>query len=484
MPPTASDRPADSSSTFARFGFAATILLVAWGVLAFGAVYQWAYIPLALAAAALGLVLWKWTAKVQGLPRPILLALAAIAAGAVFQLLPLPSAARAAISPSTDALLGTIDLAFASTRVNGARVVHALTIDPAATWRGLLLLSSLTVLLAGLVPFFSRYGVRSLIAPLVTLGALVAIIAIVQKALLGDGAATGMRIYGFWTPRYLLTTPFGPFVNRNHFAGWMLLALPFTAGCLVGAAQHGFLNRRGGWRERLLWLSTPRGGQLQLTCLAVLVMGLSLVMSQSRSGVIFFAVAMAGGAIVGARRYRWRLRQMAIAGGFALLVVLSVAWSDVVVSDRFALRLDDSIRLRQDIWSVTARIVRDFPLTGTGLNTFATATLAYQASHLDMHFAEAHNDYLQLAAEGGVLLAAPALVALFLTARTIKRRFDERAGRTDAFWPRLGAVTGLVAIGLQSLVDFSLQMPGTALLFVVLLAVALHRAPAETSMTP
>ncbi len=156
---------------------------------------------------------------------------------------------------------------------------------------------SLAVLLAGLVPFLGRYGVRSLVAPIVALGVAVAIIGIVQKALLGDGAATGMRIYGFWQPRYLLTTPFGPFVNRNHFAGWMLLVLPFTVACLLGAAEHGLLKRRAAWRERLLWLSSPRGGQLQLMALAVLVMGLSLVMSQSRSGVICFTLAMAAGAV-------------------------------------------------------------------------------------------------------------------------------------------------------------------------------------------
>ena len=137
--------------------------------------------------------------------------------------------------------------------------------------------------------------------------------------------------------------------------------------------------------------------------------------------------------------------------------------------------MDDSIRLRQDIWSVTARIIRDFPLTGTGLNTFGTATLAYQVSHLDMHYAEAHNDYLQLAAEGGVLLSAPVLAAVVFTIGIIWRRFDEGGGGSESFWPRLGAVTGLMAVALQSLVDFSLQMPGTAVLFVVFLAVALHR---------
>ena len=198
-----------------------------------------------------------------------------------------------------------LDLTFAA--AHGERhAAHASAVDRSCrdVARRCCVLASLTVLLAGLVPFLGRYGVRTLVAPIVALGVAVAIIGIVQKALLGDGAATGMRIYGFWQPRYLLTTPFGPFVNRNHFAGWMLLVLPFTVACFLGAAEHGLLKRRGAWRERLLWLSSPRGGQLQLMALAVLVMGLSLVMSQSRSGVMCFTLAMAAGAVAGRRRYR------------------------------------------------------------------------------------------------------------------------------------------------------------------------------------
>ena len=480
MPHTAPEQSPASPSAFAHLGFAATVLLATWGVLAFGAVYDWAYLPLAASAAILGLVLWKRTTNApQGLPRPILLSLGAVAGGAVVQLIPLPAGVRAGISPSTDTLLRTIDLAFAAAAASGTPLLHPLSIDPAATWRGLLLLASFTVLLAGLVPFLGRYGVRPLIVPVVALGVAVAVIGIVQKALLGDGAATGMRIYGFWKPRYMLTTPFGPFVNRNHFAGWMLLVLPFAVACFLGAAEHGIFNRRGGWRERLLWLSSPRGGQLQLSGLAVLVMGLSLVMSQSRSGAICLAIAMAAAVIAGAHRHRSKAARLALVGALSLLLLLSVVWSDVRVSERFALRVDDSIRLRQDIWSVTARMIRDFPLTGTGLNTFATATLAYQVSHLDMHFAEAHNDYLQLAAEGGVLLSAPALAAMVFTLAVIWRRFSDGRSGSDSFWPRLGAVTGLMAVALQSLVDFSLQMPGTAVLFVVFLAVALHRPRSE-----
>jgi O-antigen ligase len=94
-----------------------------------------------------------------------------------------------------------------------------------------------------------------------------------------------------------------------------------------------------------------------------------------------------------------------------------------------------------------------------------------------MHFREAHNDYLQLAAEGGVLLGIPALAAVVLLVRAIRKRFRDDSDDRMTYWLRFGATTGLVAIALQSAVDFSLQMPGNAVLFVVLCAAALHRAP-------
>ena len=120
-------------------------------------------------------------------------------------------------------------------------------------------------------------------------------------------------------------------------------------------------------------------------------------------------------------------------------------------------------------------MVREFWLTGTGLNTYGVATLFYQTSAQGFHLREAHNDYLQLAAEGGVLLGVPIACAIVALVRAMRRRFVSSSG--SSYWIRLGAVTGLSAIALQSIVDFSLQMPGNAVMFAVLCGIALHRDP-------
>ena len=93
-------------------------------------------------------------------------------------------------------------------------------------------------------------------------------------------------------------------------------------------------------------------------------------------------------------------------------------------------------------------------------------------------FGQAHNDYLQLAAEGGILVTVPALVCLVVFVRDVRRSL--RGTRGDAsWWLRAGAVASLIAIGFQETVDFSLQMPGNAALFAAVCAVALH-APSSS----
>src|SRR6185503_18460439 len=120
-------------------------------------------------------------------------------------------------------------------------------------------------------------------------------------------------------------------------------------------------------------------------------------------------------------------------------------------------------------------IVHDFWLTGTGLNTYGVATPFYQTSMPEFHLREAHNDYLQLAAEGGLLLGIPIAGAILAFAVDVRRQF--RASSGSSYWIRLGAVMGLVAIAVQTTVEFSLQMPGNAVLFAVLCGIALHHDP-------
>jgi hypothetical protein len=168
-----------------------------------------------------------------------------------------------------------------------------------------------------------------------------------------------------------------------------------------------------------------------------------------------------------------RGKRLVLPASLGVVALMVVSWVGIErIATRFVSRPLIDADGRYAIWTDAWRIVQDFWLTGTGLNTFGVSALFYQASLRGSHMREAHNDYLQLLAEGGVLLAIPILMAIAAAAFVIQRRLREDVG---SIWCiRMGAVTALLAIAAQSLVEFSLQMPANAALFCVICGIAMH----------
>jgi O-antigen ligase len=446
---------------------------VAWGALAFGAVYPWAYWPLAAACLAAGSTAW-FAARTVPMGRGDIafpMAVSAVAVAILVQLVPLPVSLLRLVSPATDGLLRVFDPTYAI----GLTKWHALSIVPGDTWRALGLYASFATLLLGMVRVLSLTGARRLVESLAIVAFLLALVGIVQKPLY-SGA-----IYGFWGPESPgSVSVFGPFVNRNHFAGWMLMALPLAFALVGVGLQRGWHGVKPAWRFRLLWLSSPDASRLVLLSGAATVMALSLVMTMSRSGMAALALALVltGWSIV--RGLPGLTRKMAGVVYLMVLVATVVSWvgTDAIVA-RFAAGNWSEFNDRRGAWIDALSVVADFPVAGTGLNTYDAASLFYQRHDLQQHYGQSHNDYLQLAAEGGLLLVLPIGVCLLLFAREVWRRLKEDRLSSSAWWLRRGAVTALVAVALQETVDFSLQMPGNAVLFAVVCAIALHRTPTD-----
>jgi len=445
----------------------ALTLLLAWGVFAFGAVYPWAYWPLLAGAFAIGVAALLTRRDEGAVPVGLCAALAATAAGVAAQLIPLPVGVLSALTPATVGLLRRFDLVFAA-----GSATHPLTIDPSATAVTLACLVVLTVLLIGATQMFSSTGVRSIGAAICILGTIVALVTIVQRAVNHTD-----RIYGLWMPEQSRSF-YGPFVNKNHFAGWMIMAMSVALAYFGGRLARTPRNAKRGWREALLWWSSPAANELLLIAFALVVMGISLLMSVSRSGVLCALLAIGVTALTIARRQASRARKMVGIGFLAFTVVAVAGWVGTeAIGKRFAGADAEwsGGRGRVGAWADAWSVVRAVPLTGTGMNTYGDAMLFYQRHVTAVHFAQAHNDYLQIAAEGGLLVLVPAAIAVALLIVHVRRRFAADDPRSMSYWVRIGAATGLVAIALQEAVDFSLQMPGNALLFTVLCAIALHR---------
>ena len=431
-----------------------------WGVLAFGAVYPWAYWPLAVACGTAGVVgLWSaGSFRLAAGTRGVAALMALVALAALAQLVPLPVGVLARVSPQTAALVDQLDVRVA----HGLVGAHSLSLDPSATWRALALYACFGLTVLGVARSSTRAALR--LAWFVSwLGMVVALVGVVQKPLY-DGA-----IYGFWRPM-THGTVFGPFVNKNHFAGWIAMAIPLVLGGFCAMVSRA---RGAGVRDRLLWLSSRDGNQATQALLAVVLMGVALALTLSRSGMVSLAAALLVLGWGAMRRHRGGMARPLVVAFVTLTLFAALDWAGL---DRVVARFDaaDTTGLsgRLPIWRGASAMVTDFWGTGSGLNTYGIATLFYPAVVPAHHVREAHNDYLQLAVEGGLLLGVPILMAIAGFVVAVRRRLAASDG--SAYWVRLGAVGGIVALAVQSAVDFSLQMPGNAALFATLCGVALH----------
>ena len=130
-----------------------------------------------------------------------------------------------------------------------------------------------SVFLLGLIRRLPHVNLDNLVRRLAIFAGVMAIFAVVQKALSGsDGTEL---VYGFWRPN-APGNIYGPFINRNHFAGWMLMAASVAFGFAFGLLARSGPKGRG-WAAWSRWLGSPEGSQFALTMLAVLAMGASIV---------------------------------------------------------------------------------------------------------------------------------------------------------------------------------------------------------------
>jgi hypothetical protein len=434
--------------------------LVSWGALAFGSPYPWAYLPLLIGGVIVGaaslLIARNRAASTKWLAATLLLLVAAVA----LQLIPLPRQVLDVLSPNASAIIEQRELGGIE------QSTHAVSIASSSTRLGLAFLASFGILLVGTAAALDRSRAKRLAGLLVALGLLMALIGIIQNSLPYG------KVYGFWELRQG-GSPFGPFINKNHFAGWMLLVIPVSIGYLMSTLARGLEGRLDDFRGLVLRVFSEQGSKATLTAFAVIVMSLSVLMTLSRSGIASLALAyVISGYLVTRRFSRSTGRTLAI-GAFLVVAIGGLAWAGL---DQIAWRFSQvdlaAENQRPAMWADTMRLARDFWMTGTGLNTYSTAMLFYQTSVPDLHLQAAHNDYLQLMAEGGLLLGIPIAIAFTVFVRAVRHRIREDVG--SIWWIRAGAIVGLVAIAFQALFDFSLQMPGNAVLFTVVAGIALH----------
>lgn len=272
------------------------------------------------------------------------------------------------------------------------------------------------------------------------------------------------KIYWFY-PASDDASPFGPFFNHNHFAAYLEMAIPLTLGLFLQSIRR----------------APDELARLVLSGFSLVVMLTALLLCGSRGAILALSSAVVlYGVVMLARRQMGRLEWMV--GAIALAMAVSfAAWIGLPHLTETTRKLhsmaefesEPSLSARLVGWAYTLRILRDYPIVGSGLGTFAEAWIHYYPPGTANVWKEAHNDYLQVAAETGLAGAALLVWGLWrFTRRYLFRLPIASAGD----WPadihvQHGIAIGLLSILLHSCVDFSLQVASISLLFVVLSAI-------------
>jgi O-antigen ligase len=475
----------------------AAVVLLPW---AFGGVELWAFRTAALLivlAAGISLIRSGWS----GLGRDSrwLLPALLLALWAALQLVPLPAGIVATLSPRAAALYGDTfpDVDGASGDVREAVETTALALvpevqqlavpyrpedppdwAPAGRWSGwhpLSLLPSVGLerlhwYLALLAAFLLvRRRCRDPEVAAYYRAALFGNFSALAVVGLLHAATTNGKV--LWIRETLdLTTPFGPYVNPSNFAGAMELATPWLAGYALWSARRS---------RALAWLSSPAS----LLAVAVVLCSIAALATASKISVPLILASFAVLGLLAATRRRSRLL---VIGG---LLVLVVVFLGVASQTRLGQRTREFLAVsggqltqvdRVVSWGRTGAMLRDYPLTGSGFGSFQDVFPGYMPAGEHKRWNHAHNDYLEVLAEGGLVAGALLLwLAWGFWSRVLSSRNWSAGSVVDL--ETAGLLLALLALSVHAVFDFNHQIPANGLMFTVMAAIAVAAAERRRS---
>ncbi|MBK9153673.1 MAG: O-antigen ligase family protein [Chloracidobacterium sp.] len=427
-----------------RIAFALIFVLIVVTTVAYGAVHQ-PVLALFYVLVALMVVMWGldgWRSRIFPIDRSWLqLPLYAAAVYGVIQIIPFGTIAETA-------------------GISG--IPRTISHDPFATQLTALHFLALGLFFsATLVLIDSASRIRKIVVFICAFGFAFAFFAILQSVL------SPGKIYGIYETRFAV--PFGSFVNRHNFAAYMEMTIGLPLGMLFAGAVVK--------DKRLLYVT------------GIALMGVALLMSGSRGGLvaflaqIIFLIMLTTGA-----KSRGRL-VMKVA--FSSLLIAAIVVGSIFIGGENSLtRIADTATSsdittdRVHIWSVTTEVITNNLPLGAGLGAFGVAYTPFDEYSGMERVEQAHNDYLQVAADAGIVGVAVGLFFLFWLFR-----YGLAAANTANAYRRgvaIGALAGCFGVLVHSVFDFVLHVTAVSIMFITLmgLIVACRRSYEDDVVLP
>ncbi len=296
-----------------------------------------------------------------------------------------------------------------------------------------------------LVNLDSAARLRKMVAVITVFGFVFAFFAILQSVLSPN------KIYGIYETKFVM--PFGSFVNRHNFASYMEMTMSLPLGMMfVGAVARD---------KRLLYIT------------AITLMGTALLLSGSRGGLISLLAEII--LLIILTTGRKSRKNLFLKVALALVLVTGVIGGAIFVGGdtsltRFAetAASQDVTTDRMHIWAVTIKVIENSLPFGAGLGAFAQAYTPYDTYNGLARVEQAHNDYLQVLADAGLVGLALGALFLFWFFRDGFR--NTRVSNVFRRGVVIGAFAGCFAILVHSVFDFVLHTTAISILFLLLLA--------------
>lgn len=267
-----------------------------------------------------------------------------------------------------------------------------------------------------------------------------------------------MNFLGLWEYPDILWRHYqsltGPYVNRNHMAGFLEMSIPLLLGLFLTKERS---------REKIF-------GMVGLVLFLLVTLGLTLSRggwTGAFSGLMFMLVVLLAQKDFKRKGFLIGLAVASVVG-VILLVNTPVVKRIMTLTQEDAA---DNLKSRLFDWEGTLNIIQDHLVWGTGPGTFSTVYPAYQKPGRSDLARYAHNDYLHFISDTGIFFIPVMIWLLYLFFKSGFKKLQTRSRQKRGL--TLGAMGGVFAILVHSASDFNLHIPANILLFTVLSATVL-----------
>ena len=367
----------------------------------------------------------------------------------------------------------------------GTKVLWSLSADPFESRVFALRAAALILACLLFIRFtISKQRLNFMVHAIITLAIACALFGIARQAL--------QHGEGFLLARLKQGSGYAQFINKDHFSYLMEMAFGLTVG--VGFMRSGRPERIPLYLSGLvvIWaalvLSLSRGGLLAMSIQMIFAGFLFLNSRNPRRRVD--PVATARGSDTGERvtanedhRLTWFRSTIAKAimiGVLLITIVAGVAWlggdqlatgvetASIEMARTDTSELHEAAR-RRDIWRARWRMFVRHPIVGAGLGGYWAEMPSFHEGSGVLTPQQAHNDYLEVLASGGLMGAAILIWFAIVLVKQTRRSIRASEGFQRAV--SLGAIVGVVGIAVHSVVDFGLHVTVNALVLMALLAI-------------